>query len=54
MQSYHLHLVHDNQKISLTVLELTLNSYTPLCIVYAQNAHCAYLKKLEVISKNGF
>ena len=35
------------------MLELTLNSYTPLCTVYAQNAHYAYLKKLEVMSKNG-
>ena len=26
----------------------------PLCTVYAQNAHYAYLKKLEVMSKNGF
>ena len=26
----------------------------PLCTVYAQKAHYAYLKKLEVMSKNGF
>ena len=33
------------QYISLTILELTLNSYMPLCTVYAQNAHYAYLEK---------
>ena len=27
------------------MLELTLNSYMPLCTIYAQNAHYAYLKK---------
>ena len=33
---------------------MLLLTYTPLCTVYAQNAHYAYLKKLEVMSKNGF
>ena len=36
------------------MIELTLNSYTPLCTVYAQNAHYAYSKKLEVGVKTDF